>query len=199
MTITADLVKTLREKTGVGMMDCKKALVESNGDLDKAQEYLRKKGMADASKRSARSTTEGLIESYIHAGSQIGVMVELSCETDFVARNEAMRTLAKDLAMHIAASAPEYVSSEEVPEEKVNKEREILMAQPDMATKPEAMREKIVSGRIEKYYEQVCLLNQSFIKDPGLKVSDLINQVIAKTGENVKVRRFVRFAVGEEA
>lgn len=199
MTITADLVKTLREKTGVGMMDCKKALVESNGDLDKAQEYLRKKGMADASKRSARSTTEGLIESYIHAGSQIGVMVELSCETDFVARNEAMRTLAKDLAMHIAASAPEYVSSDEVPEEKVNKEREILMAQPDMATKPEAMREKIVTGRIEKYYEQVCLLNQSFIKDPGMKVSDLINQVIAKTGENVKVRRFVRFAVGEEA
>lgn len=198
MSISATMVKELREKTGVGMMECKKALTESNGDMEKAQEYLRKKGLANASKRSGRSTGEGTIEAYIHVGSQIGVMVELNCETDFVARNDQFQALARDIAMHIAASAPRYISKEEVPAEEVAKEKEILMAQPDMASKPEQMREKIVEGRIEKYYEQVCLLNQAFIKDPSKKVQDMLNHAISTTGENIRVRRFVRFAVGEE-
>jgi len=197
MSITASMVKTLREKTGVGMMECKKALMETNGDIDKAQDYLRKKGLADASKRSGRSTSEGIIESYIHMGGQIGVMVELNCETDFVARNEQFKSLARDIAMHIAAAAPEYVSKEEVPEEIVNKEKEILMAQPDMASKPENIREKIIVGRIEKFYEQVCLLNQAFIKDPDTKVEDMIKSAISTIGENIRVQRFVRFALGE--
>lgn len=198
MSISASQVKTLREKTGVGMMECKKALLESDGDLEKAQEYLRKKGLADASKRSGRSTTEGLIESYIHVGSQIGVMIELNCETDFVARNDQFKALARDLAMHIAASAPKYVSKDQVAEEEVNKEKEILLAQPDMASKPEGVREKIVEGRLEKYFEQICLLNQAYIKDPNMKVQDLVNTAISTIGENIQVRRFVRFSVGEE-
>ncbi len=199
MSITASMVKTLREKTGVGMMECKKALMETNGDLDQAQDYLRKKGLADASKRSGRSTSEGVIESYIHMGGQIGVMVELQCETDFVARNDQFKSLARDIAMHVAAAAPQYVSKDEVPEEVVNKEKEILMAQPDMASKPENIREKIVVGRIEKFYEQVCLLNQPFIKDPDTKVEDMIKGAISTIGENIRVERFVRFALGETA
>jgi len=198
MSISASMVKELRDKTGVGMMECKKALVESEGDLEKAQDYLRKKGLANAAKRSGRTTSEGLIEAYIHVGSQIGVMVEMNCETDFVARNDKFQALARDLAMHIAASAPRYVSKDDVPAAEVEKEKEILMAQPDMASKPENMREKIVEGRIEKFYEQICLLNQSFIKDPSQKVQDLLNHAISTTGENIQVRRFVRFAVGEE-
>lgn len=198
MSITAEMVKTLREKTGVGMMECKKALMETEGDLEKAQDYLRKKGLADASKRSGRATSEGLIEAYIHVGSQIGVMVELNCETDFVARNDQFKALARDVAMHIAASAPLYVSKEEVPAEAVEKEKEILMAQPDMASKPEAVREKIIVGRIEKFYESVCLLNQPFIKDPSVKVEDMIKTAISTIGENIMVRRFTRFSVGEE-
>lgn len=197
MSITASMVKTLREKTGVGMMECKKALMETNGDLDQAQDYLRKKGLADASKRSGRSTSEGVIESYIHMGGQIGVMVELQCETDFVARNDQFKTLARDIAMHVAAAAPQYVSKDEVPEEVVNKEKEILMAQPDMASKPENIREKIIVGRIEKFYEQVCLLHQPFIKDPDTKVEDMIKGAISTIGENIRVERFVRFALGE--
>lgn len=199
MSITASMVKTLREKTGVGMMECKKALMETNGDVEKAQDYLRKKGLADASKRSSRSTSEGIIESYIHMGGQIGVMVELNCETDFVALNAQFKALARDIAMHIAAAAPEYVSKDEVPEEIVNKEKEILMAQPDMASKPENIREKIIVGRIEKFYEQVCLLNQPFIKDPDTKVEDMIKTAISTIGENIRVQRFVRFALGEGA
>jgi elongation factor Ts len=199
MSITASMVKTLREKTGVGMMECKKALMETNGDVEKAQDYLRKKGLADASKRSGRSTSEGIIESYIHMGGKIGVMVELKCETDFVALNDQFKALARDIAMHIAAAAPEYVSKDEVPEEIVNKEKEILMAQPDMASKPENIREKIIVGRIEKFYEQVCLLNQPFIKDPDTKVEDMIKTAISTIGENIRVQRFVRFALGEGA
>lgn len=198
MTITADMVKTLREKTGVGMMECKKALLETEGDIEKAQDFLRKKGLADASKRSGRSTSEGMIESYIHVGSQIGVMLELNSETDFVARNDQFKALARDIAMHIAASAPLYVSKEEVPAELIEKEKEILLAQPDMASKPEAVREKIIVGRIEKFYESVCLLNQAFIKDPNQKVDDIIKTAISTIGENIQVRRFVRFSVGEE-
>ena len=198
MTITADMVKTLREKTGVGMMECKKALLETEGDIEKAQDFLRKKGLADASKRSGRSTSEGMIESYIHVGSQIGVMLEINSETDFVARNDQFKTLARDIAMHIAASAPLYVSKEEVPAELIEKEKEILLAQPDMASKPEAVREKIIVGRIEKFYETVCLLNQPFIKDPNQKVDEIIKTAISTIGENIQVRRFVRFSVGEE-
>lgn len=199
MSITADMVKTLRDKTGVGMMECKKALQETEGNLEKAQEYLRKKGLADASKRSGRSTSEGLIEAYIHVGSQIGVLVELDCETDFVARNDQFKALARDIAMHIAASSPLYVSQDQVPAELIAKEKEILMAQPDMASKPEAVREKIIVGRIEKFYEQVCLLNQPFIKDPSQKVEDMVKTAISTIGENIQVRRFARFTVGEEA
>lgn len=198
MAITADMVKTLREKTGVGMMECKKALQETEGDIEKAQEFLRKKGLADASKRSSRSTSEGIIESYIHVGSQIGVMLEINSETDFVARNDQFKALARDIAMHIAASAPLYVSKEEVPAELIEKEKEILLAQPDMASKPEAVREKIIVGRIEKFYESVCLLNQAFIKDPNQKVEDIIKTAISTIGENIQVRRFVRFSVGED-
>jgi len=192
------MVKTLRDKTGVGMMDCKKALQETEGDMEKAQDFLRKKGLADASKRSGRSTSEGLIEAYIHVGSQIGVMVELNFETDFVARNDQFKSLARDIAMHIAASSPLYVSREEVPAEQVEKEKEILLAQPDMASKPEAVREKIIAGRIEKFYESVCLMNQPFIKDPNQKVEDLVKTAISTIGENIQVRRFSRFSVGEE-
>lgn len=196
-TISADLVKTLREKTGVGMMECKKALVETSGDIEKAQEFLRKKGLADAAKRGDRTTAEGMIESYIHMGGQIGVLLELNCETDFVARNENFKTLAKDIAMHIAASAPQYVSKEEVPADLVNKEKDILMAQPDMASKPENVREKIIEGRIEKFYEQICLMNQPFVKDPSVKIADLVNKSISTIGEKIQVKRFVRFSVGE--
>ncbi|PIQ25166.1 elongation factor Ts [bacterium (Candidatus Blackallbacteria) CG17_big_fil_post_rev_8_21_14_2_50_48_46] len=196
-TISADLVKTLREKTGVGMMECKKALVETSGDIEKAQEFLRKKGLADAAKRGDRTTAEGMIESYIHMGGQIGVILELNCETDFVARNENFKTLAKDIAMHIAASAPQYVSKEEVPADLVNKEKDILMAQPDMASKPENVREKIIEGRIEKFYEQICLMNQPFVKDPSVKIADLVNKSISTIGEKILVKRFVRFSVGE--
>lgn len=198
MAISASLVKELRDKTGVGMMECKKALVESDGDLEKAQDYLRKKGLANASKRSGRATAEGLIEAYIHMGGQIGVMVELNCETDFVARNDDFKALAKDIAMHVAASAPQYVSSDEISEEVINKEREILLAQPDMANKPDQVKDKIIAGRLEKFYEQICLLNQPFVKDPNVKVGEMVQQAISKIGENIVVRRFVRFNVGEE-
>lgn len=198
MTITASLVKELREKTGVGMMECKKALVETEGNVEKAQAYLRQKGLADASKRFARSTSEGLIESYIHLGGQIGVMVELNCETDFVARNDQFKALARDIAMHIAASAPRYVSEDQVSEDDIRREKEVLMGQDDMLSKPEAVREKIVEGRMGKFYEQICLLNQPFIKDPNMKVQDLVNTAISTIGENIQVRRFVRFALGEE-
>jgi elongation factor Ts len=197
MSISADMVKTLREKTGVGMMECKKALLETEGDIDKAQEYLRKKGLADAANRGDRTTAEGMVEAYIHMGGQIGVLLELNCETDFVARNENFKILAKDIAMHIAASNPLYVSKEEVPADLVEKEKEILMAQPDMASKPENVREKIIEGRIEKFYEQICLLNQPFVKDPSLKIGDLVNKTISTIGEKILVKRFTRFSVGE--
>ena len=180
------------------MMECKKALIETEGNIDKAQDYLRQKGLADASKRSGRSTSEGLIESYIHLGGQIGVMVELNCETDFVARNDQFKTLARDIAMHIAASAPLYVSEADVSDADRQREKEVLMGQEDMLSKPENVREKIVEGRMGKFYEQICLLNQPYIKDPNMKVEDLINTAISTIGENIQVRRFVRFSVGEE-
>lgn len=198
MSISASLVKELREKTGVGMMDCKNALVEADGSLEKAQDLLRKKGLAAASKRSSKATAEGSITSYIHMGGQIGVLLELNCETDFVARNDDFQALAKDISMHIAASAPLYVTREEVPEAEVGREKEILLAQPDMASKPDHVKEKMVEGRLGKFYEQICLLDQSYVKDPSLKISELISQKISQIGENIKIKRFVRFAVGEE-
>ncbi|UOF89384.1 translation elongation factor Ts [Fodinisporobacter ferrooxydans] len=197
MSISASLVKELREKTGAGMMDCKKALTETNGDMEKAIEFLREKGLAAAAKKSGRITAEGLVESYIHAGGRIGVLVEVNCETDFVAKNEAFRTLVKDIAMQIAAAKPEFVRREEVSQETLEKEKEILRAQALNEGKPANIVDKMVEGRIEKYYKEFCLLEQPFVKNPDLTVQQLVNETIAKIGENISVRRFVRFEMGE--
>ena len=195
--ITAEMVKVLRERTGCGMMDCKKALSETNGDMDKAIDFLREKGLAAAEKKSGRVAAEGIVESYIHGGGRIGVLVEVNSETDFVAKNEEFRTFVKDIAMQIAASNPLYVRKEEVPAEMVEKEKEILKAQALNEGKPEKIVEKMVEGRIEKYYKEICLLEQPFIKDPDVTVKDLLNEKIAKIGENINIRRFVRFEKGE--
>lgn len=196
--ITAAIVKELREKTGAGMMECKKALEAANGDVEKAILLLREKGMATAQKKASRVAKEGLIASYIHAGGKIGVIVELNCETDFVARNETFQNLAKDIAMQIAAVKPLYVNREQVPAEVIEKEKEIYLAQAKASGKPEKVWEKIVEGKLEKFYEEVCLYDQPFIKDPNIKVKDLIVDAISKIGENIQVRRFARFQVGED-
>lgn len=195
--ITAAMVKELRERTSAGMMDCKKALGETNGDMDKAIEFLREKGLASAAKKSGRIAAEGLVESYIHGGGRIGVLVEVNCETDFVAKNDDFRQLCKDIAMQIAASKPEFINREEISAEVIEKEKEIIRAQALNEGKPEKVVDKMVEGRIEKYYKEVCLLEQAFIKDPDLTVLDLINANISKIGENISVRRFVRFQVAE--
>jgi len=195
--ITPEQVKELRGKTGAGVMDCKKALVEANGDMEKAIILLREKGLAKAAKKQSRSASEGIIESYIHGNGRIGVLVEVNCETDFVARNEEFKSFAKDIAMQVAASNPKYLSREDVPAEVIEKEKEILRAQALNEGKPEKIVEKIVDGRIEKYYEENCLLEQPFIKDPDKKVSQLIMEKIAVIGENITVSRFVRFERGE--
>ena len=196
MSISASKVKELRERTGAGMMDCKKALVETNGDLEKAIDYLREKGLASAAKKAGRIAAEGLVESYIHGG-RIGVLIEVNSETDFVAKNEEFQMFVKDMAMQVAAANPRYVSREEVSEEEIAREREVLTQQAINEGKPEHIAEKMVEGRIAKYYEQVCLLDQAFIKDPDVKVGDLLNTLISKIGENIRIRRFVRFEVGE--
>jgi elongation factor Ts len=195
--ITAKMVQELREKTGAGMMDCKKALTESGGDFAKAEEYLRKKGLAAAQKKSARTATEGAVASYIHMGGKIGVLVEVNCETDFVARTEGFQVLVKDIAMQIAAAAPQWVRREEVPREIVAKELEIAKAQMRDQKKPEAILEKIATGKLEKFYEQVCLLEQPFVKDDKKKIQDVVGEAVAKIGENIQIRRFARFALGE--
>lgn len=195
--VTAALVKELREKTGAGMMDCKKALTEAEGDIERAMEVLREKGLASAAKKAGRVAAEGLVESYIHAGGRIGVLVEINCETDFVAKNEDFRTFVKDIAMHIAASNPQFVRREEVSEEVIAKEREILRAQTLNEGKPEKIVDKIVDGRIDKYYKENCLLEQSFVKDPDKTVETLLREKIATIGENISIRRFARFVVGE--
>ncbi|MFZ5642410.1 MAG: translation elongation factor Ts [Bacillota bacterium] len=195
--ISAALVKELRERTGAGMMDCKKALGEVGGDLDKAVDYLREKGLAAAAKKAGRVTAEGLVESYIHGAGRIGVLVEVNCETDFVAKTDEFKMLARDIAMQIAASKPEYVSKEDVPQETIAKEKEILAAQAANEGKPEKIIEKMVEGRIEKYYKEVCLLEQPFIKDPDKTVSQLLTESVSKIGENISVRRFVRYELGE--
>ena len=195
--VSAVKVKELRERSGAGMMDCKKALVETGGDLDKAVDYLREKGLAAAAKKSGRVTAEGLVESYIHAGGRIGVLVEVNCETDFVAKTDDFRNLVRDIAMQIAAAKPEYIGREEVPGEVIAKEKEILSAQAANEGKPEKIIEKMVEGRIEKYYKEVCLMEQPFIKDPDIIVKQMVTEKISKIGENISVRRFVRYELGE--
>jgi len=195
--VSAQLVKELREKTGAGMMDCKRVLAETGGDSAKAEELLRKKGLAAAAKKSSRAATEGAVASYIHMGGKIGVLVEVNCETDFVARTEGFQTLVKDLAMQIAAAAPQWVRREEVPAELVAKELEIAKAQMRDQKKPEAILEKIATGKLEKFYEMSCLLEQPFVKDDKKKIQDVVTEAIAKIGENIQIRRFARFVLGE--
>lgn len=195
--ITADMVKQLRERTGAGMMDCKKALTETNGDMEKAIEYLREKGLAAAAKKAGRIAAEGIVDSYIHGDGRIGVLVEVNIETDFAAKNDEFRAFVKDIALQIAASKPEYIRREEVPAEVIEKEKEILKAQARNEGKPEKIIEKMVEGRIEKFYKEICLLDQPFIKDPDKTVKDLVTERIAKIGENINIRRFVRFEKGE--
>jgi len=196
MEITALLVKELREKTNLGMMECKKALVETNGDMEKAIEFLRKKGILKADSKSDRITSQGTIGTYVHGG-KIGVMVEVNCETDFVAKNEDFQTLVKDIAMHITATHPLYVRREEVPAEFIEKEKEIMMAQQDISNKSAEVQEKIMAGRVDKIYKQVCLLEQPFVKDGEKTVTEVIKETIAKLGENITVKRFARFVLGE--
>lgn len=191
-----DAIKMLREKTNAGIVACKKALHESNGDIDKAVEVLRKQGVAMASKRVGRQAKEGRIESYIHLGGKIGVLVEVNCESDFVARNDDFKAFVKDVAMQIAASNPLYVKREDIPESAVKKETEIIKAQ--LTGKPPAAAEKIIEGKLNKFYEDACLLEQPFIKEPALKIKDVLTSMIAKIGENIVIRRFVRFQIGEE-
>jgi len=197
MEISAKMVKDLREKTGLGMMDCKKALQETDGDLEKAVEYLRKSGALKAAKREGRATSEGRIGSYIHMGGKIGVLLELKCESDFVAKTERFNELLKDLCMQVAASAPQWIAPEEVPEEIVNKEKEIYMTQARDQGKPEKILEKIAEGRLQKFYSEVCLLEQPFVKDTDKTIKQLISETIAQLGENMTVGRFVRFQLGQ--
>ncbi len=192
------LVKELRQKTGAGIMDCKQALVENADDIAKAIDWLRQKGLASAGKKVGRATNEGLIASYIHAGSKIGVLIEVNCETDFVARNEEFQGFVRDLTLQIAAARPLYVRREDLPKEIVEKEVQIYQGQAKEMGKPEAAWEKIASGKLEKFYQDACLLEQPFIKDPNAKIADLLTQKIAKFGENISVRRFTRFQLGEE-
>jgi elongation factor Ts len=196
--ITSAMVKELRTKTGAGMMDCKEALTSSNGDFEKAIDYLRKKGMSAATKRSSKAAKEGTIASYIHMGGRIGVMVELNCETDFVAKTEDFKNTAKDIAMHVAASNPTYVNPDEIPEEALEREKEIYRSQALAEKKPEKIWDKIIEGKFNKYYEEVCLTKQKFIKNTDITIETLINNLIAKTGENVIIRRFARYQLGEE-
>ncbi len=198
MKIKADMVKELREKSGVGMMDCKKALIESNGDIKKAAELLREKGLAKASKKAARATKEGIIDSYIHLGSKVGVLVEANCETDFVAKNDLFKSFVHDIALHIAASAPVYIAKEDVPQDIIDKEKEIYIKQAINDGKPENIAEKIAQGKLNKFYEEYCLYQQPFVKDNDITVSELVKHTIAKIGENIKIRRFARFVLGEE-
>ncbi len=192
------MVKELRIKTNAGMMDCKEALAASDGDFEKAVDYLRKKGMSAATKRSSKAAKDGTIAFYVHMGGKIGVLVELNCETDFVAKTEAFQVLAKDLAMHVAASNPIYVRPEEIPAGALEREKEIYKSQLLTEKKPEKIWDKIIDGKLRKYYEEVCLLQQKFIKNTDITVETLVNEMIAKTGENILVRRFARFQLGEE-
>lgn len=197
-TISATMVKQLRDKSGAGMMDCKQALVECDADIDKAIDFLRQKGLATAQKRAGRAMTEGTIQSYIHMGGKLGVLVEVNCETDFVAKNEDFIQFTKNIAMHIAATSPLGLRAEDVPEETVQRERDIYHAQALETGKPENVIAKIVDGKMNKFFKENCLLNQPYVRDPDLAVEDVLNELIAKIGENITIRRFVRFQTGEE-
>lgn len=196
-TISATLVKQLREKTGAGMMDCKQALTECAGNIEKAVDILRKKGLATAQKRAGRALTEGTVQSYIHMGGKLGVLVEVNCETDFVAKNTDFVDFARNIAMHIAASNPLGIRPEDIPEAIVNREKEIYQAQTLELGKPENVVAKIVEGKLNKFFKENCLLNQPYVRDPDLTVEDLLNELIAKIGENITIRRYVRFQTGE--
>ena len=199
MSVDAKLVKDLRERTGAGMMDCKKALIESKGDLDSAVEFLRKAGIAKAEKKSVRDANEGLIISYIHHGSKLGVLLDIGCETDFVAKTEGFEELANSIAMQIAATNPIAISEEDLSSNLIDKERDIYTEQAKSTGKPDNVVKKIVDGKIEKFIEENCLINQSFIKDPDVKIGQLVQEAIAKLGENITINRFVRFALGEKS
>lgn len=196
MQITSQMVKELRDKTNAGMMDCKKALSETDGDLEKAVDLLRQKGLAVARKRADRATSEGVVETYIHAGGKLGVMVEVGCETDFVAKNSDFIEFAKNVAMHIAASSPISVRREEMPEDVLERERNIYKQQALDSGKPENILEKIISGKVDKFYADACLMEQKYVKNPDLSIQDLLNELIAKLGENIAVKRFARFQIG---
>ena len=197
MNISASMIKELRERTSARLNDCKKALTETNGDMEKAADYLREKGLAAAAKKAGRIASEGIVEAYIHGGGRIGVLVEVNCETDFVARNDVFHSFVKDVAMHIAATNPLYVSKEDVPAEDIEKEKAVLKAQALNEGKPEKIVDKMVEGRISKFYENYCLLEQPFVKDPEKTVGDILNGLIATIGEKITVRRFVRYEKGE--
>lgn len=197
MEISASLVKELREKTGAGMLDCKKALSEASGNFEVAIENLRKKGIASAAKKAGRATKEGSISSYIHGEGKVGVLLEVNCETDFVARTEQFRTFVKDLSMHIAAANPQWVRPEEVPAEILAKEKEIAIAQMQATNKPQAVLEKIAEGKVKKFFEDNCLMQQTFVKDPNKTIELLLRETVATLGENITVRRFSRFVLGE--
>lgn len=197
MIISAQVVKELRDQTGAGMMDCKKALVDSNGDIEKALEFLRKSGIAKAEKKGSREAKEGIVYSYIHHGGRLGVLVELNCETDFVARTDGFKDLAHNLALQIAATNPVAVSQKDVPEDLIVKEKEIYSSQAKESGKPENIIDKIVEGRVQKYFQEICLLEQPFIKDPDKHVGDLITEAVTILGENISVGRYIRFALGE--
>lgn len=197
--ITASAVQDLRNKTGAGMMDCKKALAETKGDVEKAIEYLRKKGVSAAEKKAGRETKQGSIMSYIHGGGRIGVLVEINCETDFVARNENFQNFARDIAMHVAATNPRFLNRESVPANVLDAEKEIHRAQLRDQKKPEAMMDKIIEGKLNRFYEENCLLEQAFVKNPDITISDYLKETIAKIGENIVVTRYVRFELGQQA
>ncbi len=198
MKITTEMVKELREETGAGVLDCKNALQETDGDFDKAVEYLRQKGLAAAAKRADRVANEGTIGNYVHAGSRVAALVEVNCETDFVAKTDDFLALAHDLAMQVVAAKPKYLLPEDIPAEVIEAEKETYRAQMEDSGKPEHVIDKIIEGKLQKYYQEACLMQQPFIKDEGLTVQDLVTQVAAKLGENIVVRRFVRFELGEE-
>ncbi len=197
MDVSASVVKELREKTGAGMMDCKKALAETAGDVQKAVDYLRQKGLAAATKKADRVAADGAVAAYVHAGGKLGALVEINCETDFVARTTEFQALLKDIAMQVAAANPRYVRREEIPEAELDKEKTIYRQQALESGKPEKIVEKIVEGKMERFYSEICLLEQSFIKDQDKKVSEIINDAIARLGENIQIRRFARYHLGE--
>ena len=198
MKITSQMVKDLRDKTSAGMMDCKKALTETDGDMEKAVDLLRQKGLAVAAKRAGRATSEGVIATYIHGGGKLGVMVEVGCETDFVAKNESFGEFARDIAMHIAVASPVGITREDIPENVVAREKEIYVQQALDSGKPEAIVEKMVVGKLDKFISEICLLEQKFVKDPDLTIQDKLNEIVAAMGENISIKRFSRFQVGSE-